>query len=73
MANLGFWRYYIQSAWLLDGEDKTRKEIRPLLHTGDSFTKIVITKTTQPPWIDDNGIQHIGIYDFLLNERMSFG
>ena len=72
VANLGYRRYYIQSAWMLDGEDKMRQETRPLLNTSDSFTKIIITKTSQAPWMDDRGIVHLGLYDFLLNRDLHF-
>ena len=72
VANLGSRRYYIQSAWRLDGEGKAQQEIRPLLNTADSFIKIIITRTTQPPWLDDKGILHLGIYDFLLNQELPF-
>ena len=70
VANLGYQRYYIQSAWTLDGEEKLRQELRPLMNIADSFTKILITKTTQPPWRDEQGFLHLGLYDFLLNPGM---
>ncbi len=40
-------KYYIQSAYLLETEEKTDQELRPLLKIRDSFKKIVITSNTQ--------------------------
>ncbi len=68
VINRGMKRYYIQSALHIDGEDKSAQEKRPLLAVRDMFRKVIITKTMTPPWIDDNGILRLGIYDFLLNE-----
>ncbi|WP_413853573.1 hypothetical protein [Candidatus Ruminimicrobium bovinum] len=60
--------FYLQPALNISDEDKQKQELRPLLAVKDFFKKFIITKTTQKPWIDNNGIIHIGIYDFLLNE-----
>lgn len=68
VVNNGMHRYYIQSALSISDEQKARQEMRPLLATKDFFKKIVITKTRMKPWIDDNGIIHVGLYDFILNE-----
>jgi hypothetical protein len=69
IANKGPKKFYIQSALNIDGENKLKTEIRPLLNTSDFFKKIIITKTTAKKWIDDRGIYHIGIYEFLLDEN----
>lgn len=61
---------YIQSALSTNDFDKARAELRPLLAMRDFFRKVVVSKTTMPPWIDDTGIIHMGIYDFLLNETL---
>lgn len=61
---------YIQSALSMNDFDKARAELRPLLAMRDFFRKVVVSKTTMPPWIDDTGIIHMGIYDFLLNETL---
>ena len=34
----------------------------------DSFKKIVVVKDDIEPWIDEKGIQYIGVQDFLLDE-----
>ncbi len=62
-------KYYIQSALNLDTPEKTEQEIRPFLRLRNDFTRrVVITKSSLPPWTDNYGILHLGIYDFLLNE-----
>ena len=68
VVNKGSHRYYIQSALNIDNPEKAKTELRPLLNAKDFFKKIIITKTSMKPWIDDNGIVHMGLYDFLLNE-----
>ena len=69
VINKGMKRYYIQSAMSMDDMDKKRQELRPLLSVKDMFRKVVITKTTAKPWIDDMGVLRLGIYDFLLDEK----
>lgn len=59
---------HIQSALNIDDKNKEKTELRPLLSTRDFFKKVVITKTRMKPWVDDNGIFHIGLYDFLLDK-----
>ena len=61
---------YIQSALSMDDPDKARAELRPLLAVRDFFHKVVVSKTTMPSWIDDAGIIHMGVYDFLLDETL---
>lgn len=46
------------------------KELRPLLGTKDFFKKIVVSKSSMRPWINEDGIVHLGLYDFLLNEDL---
>lgn len=68
VVNKGINKYYIQSALNMDNPEKAKIELRPLLNTKDFFKKIIVTKSSMKPWIDDNGIIHVGLYDFLLNE-----
>lgn len=68
VVNEGMNKYYIQSALNIDDETKEKTELRPLLATRDFFRKIIITKSRIKPWVDDNGILHIGLYDFLLDK-----
>ena len=69
VVNDGMNKYYIQSALNIDNENKEKTELRPLLATRDFFKKIIITKSRMKPWLDDNGIMRIGLYDFLLDEN----
>lgn len=68
VVNDGMNKYYIQSALNIDDKNKEKTELRPLLSARDFFKKVVITKTRMKPWVDDNGIFHIGLYDFLLDK-----
>ena len=68
VVNDGMNTYYIQSALNIDDKNKEKTELRSLLSTRDFFKKVVITKTRMKPWVDDNGIFHIGLYDFLLDK-----
>ena len=68
VVNKGSKKYYIQSALNVSDPYKLKAEIRPLKKTNDFFKKIIITKTLMKPWTDDDGILHLGLYDFLLND-----
>ena len=59
-----------QSALSLPTPEKQNQEIRPLLAVKDFFQRIIVSKTTMRPWVDEFGIRHIGLYDFLLNETL---
>ena len=68
VVNKGSKRYYIQSAFNASAREKMETEIRPLKNTKDFFKKIMITKSAAKPWNDEDGILHLGLYDFLLHE-----
>ena len=66
-------KFYIQSAYLLETEEKAKQEIRPFLKIHDSFKKIVITSNTPKPFYNEDGILIMNVYDFLLNpESLEF-
>ena len=69
ICNEGSNRYYIQSALNVSDPIKMDSELRPLKNTNDFFKKIIVSKTSQKPWHDDDGILHLGLYEFLLNEN----
>lgn len=69
VVNAGSKRYYIQSALNVSDDDKMNTELRPLKNTNDFFRKIIVSKTSMKPWNDEDGILHLGLYDFLLNEN----
>lgn len=67
VVNKGVKKYYIQSALTLDSSRKEKTELRPLLGVRDFFRKIIVTKSGMKPWLDEVGILHLGLYEFLLN------
>lgn len=67
VANLGYRRYYIQSALQLDTPEKAAQEKRSLSLIEDSFRKIVVVNRVMRPYTDDDGILTMGLFDFLLN------
>ena len=66
IANNGTEKYYIQSAFALDTEEKRQQELNSLLKISDSFRKIVIVGTDIAEYTDDNGIRYMGLFQFLL-------
>lgn len=69
VVNVGSKKYYIQSALNVSDPTKMDTELRPLKNTNDFFKRIIISKTSQKPWTDEDGILHLGLYEFLLNEN----
>lgn len=69
IVNKGSKKYYIQSALNVLDPSKLETELRPLKNTKDFFKKIIISKTSMKPWTDEEGILHLGLYEFLLNEN----
>ncbi len=69
VVNVGSKKYYIQSALNVGDPTKMDTELRPLKNTKDFFKKIIVSKTSQKPWTDEDGILHLGLYEFLLNEN----
>lgn len=69
VCNLGSRRYYIQSAFRMETDEKIRQEKASLLKVDDSFKKIVVLGEETPIQRDDAGIITVGIYDFLLKEN----
>ena len=67
VCNLGYHRYYIQSALAIDDAEKKRQEEKSLLNIHDSFRKIIIVRNDFRPWYNEDGILILSLYDFLLN------
>lgn len=67
IASNGRDKYYIQSAFSLDSEEKRQQELRSLLKVDDSFRKIVITGSDIAAYTDDKGIRFMGLFQFLLS------
>ena len=70
VVNRGYQRYYIQSALRIADSEKRAQEIQSLIRIPDSFKKIVVVGDYINPWKDENGIQYIGIEQFLLEEKV---
>ena len=67
VCNLADRRYYVQSAYSMADPSKAEQETRPLRKLDDSFKKIVVEAGDARPWHDEEGILHLGLWDFLLN------
>ena len=67
VCNQGSRRYYIQSAFRMNSDDKLRQEQASLLNVRDSFKKIIITGEEGLIHRNEQGITTMSIYDFLLN------
>ena len=67
VCNKGSERIYIQSAWRMPDAEKMEQEKRSLRLVDDSFLKLLIVGEHTKQWSDDNGIQTMSIYDFLLD------
>ena len=72
VVNRGDERYYIQSVLSIAEPEKRKQEIASLIRIPDSFKKIVITRDYIKTWRDENGIQYVGVEQFLLdNDALS--
>ena len=71
VCNKGSKRIYIQSAWKMPDAEKLEQEKRSLKLVDDFFQKIIIVGEHTKPWSDEDGIQIISIFDFLLNPAIT--
>ena len=67
VCNKGSERIYIQSAWRMPDAEKMEQEKRSLRLVDDSFRKLLIVGEHTKQWSDENGIQIMSIFDFLLD------
>ena len=67
VCNKGSERIYIQSAGRMPDAEKMEQEKRSLRLVDDSFRKLLIVGEHTKQWSDENGIQIMSIYDFLLD------
>ncbi|MCF0261303.1 MAG: ATP-binding protein [Sphaerochaetaceae bacterium] len=67
IANLGSQRYYVQSAFEMNSDEKEKQEKESLRKVKDFFKKIVIVKDNIKVRRDNEGIVTIGMIEFLLN------
>ena len=73
VVNRGYDRYYIQSALSIADPEKKQQESASLIRIPDSFKKMVVVQGYMKPWKDENGIQYVGIEQFLLDENILIG
>jgi Predicted ATPase (AAA+ superfamily) len=59
-------RIYIQSAYMLPNQEKVEQEQASLLHIPDGFKKMIIVGDRYNSNFNEDGIQIVGIFDFLL-------
>ncbi len=69
VANQGYKRYYIQSAFAMPTAEKERQEQRPLSEVNDAFKKIIIVGSPTMTRYNEDGFLIMGLYDFLLNQN----
>lgn len=69
--NRGNLRYYVQSAFAIDSEEKREQERNSLRRIDDSFKKFIVVKDNIVPRYDEYGIYYVGIKDFLLADDLS--
>lgn len=67
IASRGSKKYYIQSAYQINNEEKLLAEKRSLININDSFKKIIIVRDSIKVLHDEYGISTIGIVEFLAN------
>ncbi len=67
IASNGMEKYYIQSAFSIDAEEKRQQELKSLLKIDDSFRKIVIVGNDIAEYTDDKGVRFMGLFQFLLS------
>lgn len=66
IATNGIEKYYIQSVFAMDDEEKRQQEQKSLLKIDDSFRKIVIVGSDIAEYTNDKGIRFMGLVQFLL-------
>ena len=73
VVNAGFNKVYVQSAYSMDGTGKVAQEKKSLMKSGDFFGKIIVERGYGPLRPDDDGIFHVGVIPFLLDESILSG
>lgn len=66
IATNGIDKYYIQSAFAIESEEK--QELRSLKKINNSFQKIVIVRNDIATYTDYDGIIFMGLFQFLMND-----
>ncbi|MCR5761092.1 MAG: ATP-binding protein [Sphaerochaetaceae bacterium] len=72
IANKGSRRFYIQSAYSVENQNKMNQETRPYDLLSDSFKKIVVVFDKTVRHYNEKGYLFISLEDFLLNEEIFY-
>jgi len=67
VTNQGNKRYYIQSAYDTQNEEKMKQETKSFDKINDSFKKIIIVGKSMKPRRNEKGYLIIGVKEFLLD------
>ena len=71
VVNSGSYRCYIQSALSIPDKEKMKQESASLINIKDAFKKIIVVRDDIIPWFSDDGIYITGLFDFLLNPKIT--
>lgn len=63
-------RVYIQSAWQMTSDEKISSELDSLKLAKDFFSKIIIQNDIPSHYIDEDGIIHCNLIEFLLKPEL---
>lgn len=66
IATNGTDKYYVQSAFAMDSEEKRHQELNSLQKIDDNFKKIVIVGNDIAEYTNEKGIRFMGLFQFLL-------
>lgn len=69
VVNKGMKKYYVQSAFRMDNEEKQAQELRPLDNVDDFFKRIIITGDSSISTVRQDGIVVMNLFDFLLDKN----
>lgn len=67
IATNGTDKYYVQSAFAMDSEEKRHQELNSLQKIDDNFKKIVIVGNDIAEYTNEKGIRFMGLFQFLLS------
>lgn len=70
VVNIDPRRIYIQSAYALPTREKTLQEQRSLTKIPDHFRKMIVVGDNHGGWVNEEGIEMVGLYDFLLQPNL---
>ncbi len=70
VVNHGDKRVYIQSAWQMNTDEKIASELDSLKLAKDFFAKVIIQNDIPHKFLDDDGIMHCNLIDFLLEPNI---